>query len=710
MVLVLIALCTSAMLTLPTLERLRGLSIDTLTAMRWWAIGPRHDPRQSPAVVIALDEETYRHKPFAGTPSVTWTGEIGKVIDAVVDGGARVVSLDVIFPTSLEQSTIPLDDTTLGARVRGLDREFLRALARAGRDGRLVLGEVQHQDRLIGPSTAQRIAVGGERNVRLLNVHSDVDDVVRRIPLSFATNDGPIPSMALELASRQLGKTSQTSREGGSVLNGWRPPQRIPGTLTLNFDGGSEEIPTYSLADLRQCVEKNDLAFFRRQFEGRAVLIGTLLDVEDRKLSSKRLATGVEGAHAERCILPRTERTGRLARDTIAGVYIHAVAVNNLLRRNPLTELGNAATWLASMAVALAAGAAVMLTRLSRAIPLLGLLSLAWLATTVIAFNQTIVLPLVESLIAGGMTVFASMAYRFAVTDRDKRLLRRSFSYYLAPALVERVVTSNTPPRLGGEIRTVTLFRSDLAGFSGLSERSEPDALVALMNEYLTAMTDIIGAHNGFVDKYIGDAIDGVFGVPIDDPDHAYHAVLAALNCEVRLKQMNAAGLPAFRGLTLRQRIGIHTGPGLVGNIGSRQRFNYTVMGDSANLASRIESANKAYGTAIMVSEAAVERIGDRVFWRELDTIRVVGRGAPLRVFEPLAVKTNVTGDQRTLVEDYTLGLAHWRQRDFAGAAAAFGRHAEADEPSRRMRDRAAKFAAEPPITGWEPVHTLEVK
>lgn len=710
MALVLIALATSTLLSLPACERLNGLSIDTLTALRWSLLGPRHDSHQSPAVVIALDEETYRHTPFAGTPNITWTGEIGKVIGAVVDGGARVVSLDIIFPTSLEESQIPLEDTTLGVKVRGLDRTYLHALARAARDGNLVLGEVQHQDRPIAPSAAQRLAVGGQRNIRLLNVHADADDVVRRVPLSFATSEGPVTAMAAELASRLVGRSAQVTTAGGFKLASWQVPQRVPGTMTLNFEGGADEIPTYSLADLRQCVDKGDLAYFQRQFGGRAVLIGTLLDVEDRKLSSKRLATGIEGAHAERCVLPRAEKVGRVARDTIAGVYLHAVAVNNLVRRNPLTELGGGAAWLISTVVALAAGAAVMLTSLSRAVPLLVLLTLAWLAASVLAFNQTVVLPLFEAVLAAAVTVFASMAYRFAVTDRDKRLLRRSFSFYLAPALVERVIASSTPPRLGGEIRTVTLFRSDLAGFTGLSERSEPDALVALMNEYLTAMTDIIGSHNGFVDKYIGDSIDGVFGVPIDDPDHAYQAVLAALGCQARLKDMNSASLPAFRGNTLSQRIGIHTGSGLVGNIGSRHRFNYTVMGDSANLASRVEGANKAYGTAIMVSEATVALIGDRVLWRELDTIRVVGRVAPLRVFEPLAAAADVTAEQRALAESYADGLARWRRRDFAGAAAAFDRHAETDEPCARMRDRAIKLAAEPPGPEWEAVHTLEAK
>ena len=142
-------------------------------------------------------------------------------------------------------------------------------------------------------------------------------------------------------------------------------------------------------------------------------------------------------------------------------------------------------------------------------------------------------------------------------------------------------------------------------------------------------MTDIVMAHDGFIDKYIGDAIDGVFGAPADDPEHALHAVKAALASRSRLQEMNAADLAVLRGRKLHQRIGLHTGVGIVGNIGSKRRFNYTVTGDSANLASRLEGANKFYGTTILASEATVRLAGPAVVWREVDTVRVVGRSRP---------------------------------------------------------------------------------
>jgi CHASE2 domain-containing sensor protein len=200
----LIALAASLVAASPALDTLRGLSIDVLTALRWRIYGNSHPPENSAAVVVALDEETFRTPPFDGTPSVTWTREIGQVLSAIIDGGARVVGFDIVFPTSIEQSAVPFGDETLGARVRGFDRDYLRALALGARAGKVVLGQVQHQDRPLLPSPGQRAAVGFGRNIRALNVHTDPDDVIRRVPMSFEVDGEKVPSMAAELVARGI--------------------------------------------------------------------------------------------------------------------------------------------------------------------------------------------------------------------------------------------------------------------------------------------------------------------------------------------------------------------------------------------------------------------------------------------------------------------------------------------------------------------------
>ena len=208
-----IALVAGSVVALPELDIFRGLSIDILTALRWEIFGKRHDPASSPAVVVAIDEESYRAAPFKGSPTLTWTNEIGRVLGAIVEGGAKVVGFDIVIPTSLEQSEIPFGDGSLGDKVRGFDRDFLRALASASSAGKVVLGEVLLDDQPIRPSQGQRIAVRQQQDIRPVNVYTDGDDTVRRVPLTFPVGSvARLPGMALELASRAL-KSPPNSRQ-----------------------------------------------------------------------------------------------------------------------------------------------------------------------------------------------------------------------------------------------------------------------------------------------------------------------------------------------------------------------------------------------------------------------------------------------------------------------------------------------------------------
>jgi adenylate cyclase len=312
-------------------------------------------------------------------------------------------------------------------------------------------------------------------------------------------------------------------------------------------------------------------------------------------------------------------------------------------------------------------------------------------------------------LLAGVLALAVTVAYRFAIADKDKRALRKNFALYLAPALIDKMIASDEPPALGGEIRNVTLFFSDLAGFSSFSESMAPAEVVGLMNEYLSAMTDIIEEHGGFVDKYIGDAIAAVFGAPVEDPEHAIHAVAAALRCRARLDELNRRGT-VFAGRKLHQRIGLNSGEALIGNIGSRRRFNYTAMGDVVNLASRLEGANKYFGTSILTSEATVVLTGSTFQWRELDAIRVKGRSQPLKIYEPLTDAAQQNPDEAARADIYARGLACWRARDFAGAITCFARLADIDPPSARFLERAKRLYVSPPGPDWAPIHDLEDK
>lgn len=695
--------------TSPPFAKLQGLSLDALTALRWELFGARAYPASSPVVVVAIDEESYRTPPLKGSPTLTWTREIGGVLSAIVDGGARVVGFDVIFPTSIEQSEILFGDEPIGARMRGFDRDFLRALASAASAGKLVLGEIQSMDDPIRPAPGQRIAVRQPNNIRALNVHTDSDDVIRRLPLTFLIDGKPVPSMAVELAARALDARPESGPAGAMTLAGYRVPSMVPNTLTLNFRGGGRDFPTYSFVDLRGCVEKGEHEFFRREFAGKVVIFGTSLSFEDRKLTSMRLSSGLEGAAAPRCALPAAVRTDQIARNTMAGVFVHATAVRNLMQRDAAIEL--AFPLRAAVTAALASVAAIGASIASPLVAALAFLAVVLTYTGVVTglFLHSLAMPVIEPMAAGVAALGMTLGYRFVVAEREERFLRKSFALYLAPQVIDNMLASAKMPALGGEMRNVTVFFSDIAGFSSFSERMSPGPLVALMNEYLSAMTDIIEGHGGYVDKYIGDSIVAVFGAPADDPDHARSAVRAALECRDKLEELNRDN-SCFQGERLAHRIGLNSGDALVGNIGSRRRFNYTVMSDAVNVASRLEGANKYFSTSIMASEMTVALTGTSFFWRELDAIRVKGRADPVRIYEPFAEAGRETTGQSGIAAAYADGLTCWRARQFDEAKRCFDRVAATDPPSALFSKRAAYFAANPPPHEWVPVNVLEGK
>ncbi len=698
-----IALAVSLLPVLPLADRLEGLSLDTLTWLRHRAFAARHIPADSPAVVVAIDEATYRAQPFRDVPKVFWTREIGQILDAVVEGGASVVGFDVIFPNSVER------------HIRGFDREFLLALRRAAGDGKVVLGKVQHSDRPIAPHAGQSFAVRHGRNIRSVNLVEDVDGVIRRIPL-FLTAEGATgksrqePSLALELAARGLNVRPETTA-AGVALAGYRIPGSAGNAMAIDFDTQPGALPTYSFADLQACAAAGDGDYFARHFAGKVVLLGGVLDVEDRKLTTMRYATSADGsAPPPACRDDSGPAPAGIARDTIAGVYIHAQAVNNLLRGEALVELGALPYWLWSLPLTLLAALLAMLVRPLPAGSLLVLGGAGWAALATVAFRSGAVLPLFDPLLSGGLSFAALLGYRFVVSDRDRRLLRRSFALYLAPVVIDRMIDGQRLPELGGETRQLSVWFSDIEKFSGLSEGLAPADLVRFLNVYLSAMSDIVEEHGGFVDKYIGDAIVAVFGAPHEDPDHALNAVRSALACRERLSAMQAElGLP--QGRTLNARIGINTGEILVGNIGSHRRFNYTVMGDAVNLASRLEGVNKVYGSQIIASGETVAACGDSIAFRELDSVQVMGRETPVTIFEVLATGSAGSAESRDLAAAYMTALAAYREGRFDDAETAFEDLARAgDQAARTLAERARAFVDDPPPPEWQGVTALDSK
>lgn len=229
-----------------------------------------------------------------------------------------------------------------------------------------------------------------------------------------------------------------------------------------------------------------------------------------------------------------------------------------------------------------------------------------------------------------------TIIHRYLVVGRQERFIRHSFKHYLSPVVIEQLMENPEKLKLGGERKELTIFFSDLEGFTTISEGLAPEELTHLLNDYLTAMTDIILEEQGTVDKFEGDAIIAFWNAPMDVENHAELAVRAALRCQEKLAAMRPDFLEEY-GKKMNMRIGINTGEAVVGNMGSSSRFDYTVLGDAVNLAARLEGANKHFGTYTMISEATHNLLGRDFLCREIARIKVVGRHEPVKVFEPLS-------------------------------------------------------------------------
>lgn len=600
---------------------LRGPSLDLLMPVRHWLSGPTSKP--SHVAVVAIDEETYRRAPFAETPQAAWPPLLAPLLTAVAEPAAAV-GFDIVYSTSLDSVQ------------RGFERDFLIALRNTARAEKLVLGKVQHSAYPILPHAAQQLAVGGAGNIRALNVFEDADGIIRRLPLSFTLTDGSREAgFAAELAQR-TGKAADVAALADA-----------DGNLLLDFDTRPGAVPTFSLADLYACAAEGRSDYFRQHFANKVVLFATVLDVEDRRLTTRRLVPFTDGAAPPpRCVHPVLPLRAA-ARDSMPGVYIHAAAIDNILNRAALRDWPVAAVIVAGAVFALLAGLAGFY------LPIIWGLAAGWGLLLLQVIGSALLLqsgsaaPWLSLAAAMAATMAAIVIYRFAVADRDRRLIAKLFSLYLPPVVVERMVSGGRMPALGGEERDVTILFSDIAGFTAISEACDPATLVQALNTYFGTMTGIIEDHGGFVDKYIGDAIVAVFGAPVDDPRHAEQALRAAMAMRDVLNREPERF--AVTGHAMKTRIGLNTGRVLIGNIGSPRRFNYTAMGDAVNLASRLEGANKAYGTSILTSEDTMAAAGAAIVARRVDIVRVVGRSAPVRLYEPLAPRETASAEQLQL-------------------------------------------------------------
>jgi len=391
------------------------------------------------------------------------------------------------------------------------------------------------------------------------------------------------------------------------------------------------------------------------------------------------------------------------------GVEIHATVLDNLLRKDFFRVPAFAVFLLFLLFVSLFTAAGASVLRKIWQLIILFVLCLALPCGAVwLAFRSGFWLDFAVPEFAVVSGFIGASLLNYSVEGKQRRFIKSVFRHYLSPDVIERVIRNPALLRLGGEKREVTSFFSDVAGFTAISESLAPEELVNLLNEYLSAMTDILLSSGGTLDKYEGDAIIAFWNAPLDQPDHALRACRAALGCQKRL-----AGLqPRFQekyGRAVTMRIGLNSGPAVVGNMGSSRRFDYTAMGDTINLAARLEGACKQYKVPILIGEETYRRVQRDVVSREVDIIRVVGKTKPVAVYEIIGEMADLTPAERVRLNRYEEAREAYKRKDWEGADALFGK-IEGDALAALYAERCRSLMQSPPAGDWDGVFDLKSK
>lgn len=671
---------------------------------RWSADPSKADPR---IVCVYIDEPSIARLKADGE-TWPWHREYyAGLVDFCRRGGAQAVVFDSLF---LDPSPYGADDDRLfgeSMKAAGNVVVALPFVSQATREKpRLPPGaSLETHGTVAGRELGafvSLIAEVSENAARLGDVTftPDRDGVLRSIPIVATYSGAKVP--ALGLAAVCAGEQKRMwldeafcdadFRDGQVLVAGQYLPLDDSGRCLLKFHGGPGTYRTISIVDL----------FASEQ----AVREGSRPVLPPESLRGKYVIVGMSAAG-----LYDLRNTPLAAKSP--GAEIHAALIDNLLNGRAIrrTPASFTAGWIVGLA--LAVGWAGSLLSVGRGFAVNAVIGLSYAAGAVWIFGaKDLWVEAVAPEAAVLLGMIGSATVNYALEGREKRRIHGIFGKFVSPTVVQDLVKNPDRVRLGGERKEVTVFFSDLAGFTTMSEQMAPERLVVVLNEYLSAMSDLVIQEGGTLDKYIGDAIMAFWGAPLERPDHAVRACLAALanagELEELRRRFRERGYPE-----IHVRIGLNTGPAVIGLVGSDHTMNYTAIGDTVNLASRLEGANKTFGTTIMISESTREAAKEAIESRELELIRVKGKQQPVRVYELLCRRGELHGVRKQAVGFFEIGLGLYRDRRFKEAAESFERalvHDPADGPSRVYLDRCREYLAEPPAADWDGVYVMKTK
>ncbi|PKP91882.1 MAG: adenylate/guanylate cyclase domain-containing protein [Alphaproteobacteria bacterium HGW-Alphaproteobacteria-16] len=555
---------------LPAWSDLEGRAFDTASTL-----SPRLPDRPG-VVIVAIDEPSFS----ALGQKWPWSRDKhAQLIEALRRSGAKAIGFDVVFA---DPSTPQADAALAGAMGKDVALASSKQLVTRSYGDTLI--ETQ--------PLPQLVAAGAQFGVA--SVTADGDGVLRTMPE---------PDSSMEALLRT---------SGGA-------PKRADGDRMIQYFGPAGSYPTVSYYQALDPETYLPPGFFK----GETVLIGLALQTE--------LAVAEGGADAFET--PYTMRTGMLT----PGVEVQATIFDNL--KNGLS-IARAPQWSLYLLLALGAAAGLAASHFQilwlRALALIAILAVALGGSWLLLAEARLWLSPVNFAASATLAVLFIGALDFAIEQRRRSEVQGAFSQYISPTMVKRLIEDPSLLQLGGVRRDITILFADIRGFTTISEalQDEPEALVHLINDILTPLSDIVIDHGGTIDKYMGDCIMAFWNAPLDDPDHALHAVEAGRAMVEVMPQINAAiadRLPA--GTQIKIGVGINTGSCVVGNMGSKQRFDYSVLGDAVNAASRLEGQSKELGVPLVIGAATAEVIGDALDMRHVGDVVLRGKAAAMPAY-----------------------------------------------------------------------------
>jgi adenylate cyclase len=583
---------------------------------------------QLPITIVAVDEESMT------TMGQQWPWPRGihaQLLDRLKEAGVAVAAFDVVFSEPDRQAA---EDEAFARAIKGFGRPVVLA-------ANLTYLETRYARQWVRSDPRPAFLEAGA-NVGLASVKTDPDGVLRNIPVSqgafwlaiVTAFDKVNPGIARNLS------VSENDR--------------------IRYLGGPQTfatIPYYRLLDPEKLLSEN----WKDVLRDNIVFVGRVL----------KTAPELNAVESDMFFTPFHASTGQLT----PGVEVQATIVANMMTGQTLREAPAVFPPMLVVAAALLAWLAMRAWHpWKSAAWTFALAALVALGVAGLFLLQRTWLPASASLVTLALAYAGQGARGFLSEQARRQQLRRAFSAYVSPAIVDEIIANPENLKLGGDRRDITLIFTDLAGFTSLSEKLPAEEVALILNRHLSEMTDIVIRHGGTVDKFIGDAVMAFWGAPIADPEQSAHALEAALEMQAATARLRAE-LLAKGGPVLRMRVGVHRGECIVGNMGGTNRFSYTAIGDAVNLASRLEGVNNVYGTGILASDSVAHTAGDGHPLRPVDTVRVKGRHQAVELFTPC--------DDPALAEKTAAALAAYRAGDWPLARASWQELAKAhpDDP-----------------------------